>query len=79
MSGKLCNGQPLDQPTTRNTRAYCEGRDVAAAGGLIGDVPHLHGPDKANWEAGFTSWAANPATGPPGDCCARPYGGGYTP
>ena len=77
--GKQCNGVPTDTPTPRNSRAYCEGRDAAAAGALIGTNPHFDGVDGDNWARGHASWTDDPAGGPPGDCCATPFGGGYTP
>lgn len=33
MSGTICNGVGTDQPTLRQSKAYCEGRNSAATGG----------------------------------------------
>lgn len=80
MAGKLCAGQdPADKsPSTKDSKAYCEGRRAAKDGILVGANPHEAGSDAANaWDAGHASWSADPAAGPGQDCCATAYGGGY--
>lgn len=75
-----CSGKPSDQPTVRETKAYCEGRDAAAAGALEGTNPHQAGTrDELLWDNGFSSWAEDPANLPDQDCCASAPGGGYVP
>ena len=77
---KLCNGVPTDQPTLRESRAYCEGREAAAQGALIGTNPHpASDRDHVLWDSGHASWSADPTGVQTQDCCARAYGGGYTP
>ena len=73
MPGKKC---PIP-----DSRAYCEGRAAAIAGGLVGDVPHpANSPSAVSWIAGFTSHTENPADWERGrDCCADLPGQGYIP
>ena len=79
MAGKMCMGTTSVPRSPKLSHAYCEGRQAAAAGALIGTNPHtIAGEAATAWAAGHTSWTADPA-GVAGDCCADAYGGGYVP
>lgn len=79
MPGKLCKGTDDVPNDVALSKAYCEGRAAARAGGTLVDDPHPAGsPASVAWLAGLASWDADPATNPLGrDCCADPLGGGY--
>jgi hypothetical protein len=80
MTAKLCHGEPLDTQRLKKSNAYCEGREAAAAGALVGTNPHPAGSEDATvWTAGFDSWAADPTGVTVVDCCASEYGGGHVP
>ena len=81
MAGKFCAGRPTEVTIAREARAYCDGREAAAGGALKSTNPHvLGGRYHAIWDDGWDSWTANPAgLATTRDCCAHPYGGGYTP
>lgn len=81
MSGKMCTGdQKNNAALLKDSRAYCEGRDAAAAGELITANPQPLGSEaRAAWTAGWTSWNTDPATGPGQDCCSAKFGGGFVP
>lgn len=74
----LCDGVGGGPIQLRNSKAYCEGREAAAAGALIGTNPHVAGSEAAaSWDAGHDSWTEDPAGAPARDCCANLFGGGY--
>ena len=78
MPGKRCSGEPDANPTIREMKAYCEGREDSANGLAVNR--HPAGSREADlWDAGHASWTADPAGLPPGDCCAYAPGGGYVP
>jgi hypothetical protein len=79
MTAKLCHGVATDTQRLKKSNAYCEGREAAAAGALVGTNPHALAEDAAVWEAGFDSWTEDPSGVTVVDCCASAYGGGYTP
>lgn len=83
MAGHLCNGDTENAAKPiKDSKAYCEGRKAAADGLLVGANPHVDGSDAATaWSTGFATWLNDPALGPDAgrDCCATPFGGGYTP
>lgn len=71
MAGSLCDGTPTNQPYVNASRAYCEGRAVAVAGGLIGDNPHATGSeDGTAWAKGFNSYNGGVGAAQAQDCCA---------
>ena len=83
MAGKQCVGEKQGNAAILNqSRAYCEGRQAAADGALIGSNPHPNASEAGQaWDLGYTSWTANPdgplAPATIKDCCAQPYGGGF--
>ena len=75
----LCDGLGGGPPQLKNSRAYCEGREAAVAGALVGTNPHAAGSEAAtSWANGHATWSTDPSLGGP-DCCADAFGGGYVP
>ena len=73
MPGKFCNGVPADQPYVRESRAYCEGREAAYGGAVLGDNPHPVGTrDHDLWDSGHASYAGGVGSPLAQDCCPRP-------
>ena len=79
MPGKSCTGIWNDvNPRPGLARSHCEGRDHAAAGGLIDDDPFVAGSEASGmWLVGFVSWTEGDPALYLRDCCATQQGGGW--
>lgn len=73
MPGKRCNGVATEDPTIRESSAYCEGRLAATNGAALGTNPHPTGTrDNAMWASGHGSYNGGTGSALPLDCCAVP-------
>lgn len=71
MSNRCDGGTSTGPVPLVQSKAYCEGRAHAVAGGLVGDDPHPSGSDASTaWVAGFNSYNAGVGTALARDCCA---------
>jgi len=81
MAGKSCRGPwATSVPNMGLSRTYCEGREAAAYGVLVGADPHQTDSNaSAMWQAGHFSWDEGDPVNFLRDCCALAHGGGWTP
>lgn len=72
MPGNLCSGFPDQQPTVRESKAFCEGLQAATGGALENTNPHpADSVDFTMWAEGWNAYNAGVGAASQ-TCCADP-------